>query len=184
MASPTTAPVTVTVAPDATAMSTAVGSMVTAANTVLSDIQQYAGYNAATKVAGPLMGSAVLQNLQNQILGTFAATAGSSTLGNGASVGVTLDNGQINFDQSKFETAFTANPTRCGRPLHRGGQLHPVLADVQRRGQLLLRVAHLPGRELRRHHHQLGHPGHGRRVDAGRWRRQRGGDPDHRGEWA
>ena len=60
-------------------MSTSVQNLVTAANQVLSDITQYAGYNASTKVAGPLMGSAVLQNLQNQILGTFAATAGSST---------------------------------------------------------------------------------------------------------
>ena len=76
VASTTTDPVTVTVAPDATAMSTAVESMVTAANTVLSDIQQYAGYDAATKVAGPLMGSAVLQNLQNQILGIFAGDRG------------------------------------------------------------------------------------------------------------
>ena len=111
VASPTTSPVTVTVAPDGTAMSTAVGSLVTAADTVLSDIQQYAGYNASTKVAGPLMGSAVLQNLQNQILGTFASTAGSSSLGNGEAVGVTLDNGQISFDQTKFESAFSANPS-------------------------------------------------------------------------
>ncbi len=123
--STTSTPVTVTVAPDATAMSTAVQSLVTTANTVLSDIQQFAGYNASTKVAGPLMGSAVLQNLQNQVLGIFAATAGSSSLGNGASVGVTLDNGQISFDQSKFESAFSANPTGVADLFTQGGGFSP-----------------------------------------------------------
>ena len=49
------------VAPDATAASNAVQQLVTDANTVLSDIQTNAGYNAQTKTAGPLMGSAVLQ---------------------------------------------------------------------------------------------------------------------------
>ena len=169
---------TVTVAPDASAMSTAVGSMVTAANTVLSDIQQYAGYNAATKVAGPLMGSAVLQNLQNQILGTFAATAGSSSLGNGASVGVTLDNGQINFDQSKFESAFSANPSAVADLFTEGGSF-ALVALLQRGRRLLVCVADLPGRKLRRDHHQLGHPGHGRRVDPGRWRRHHAPRRDH-----
>jgi flagellar hook-associated protein 2 len=125
VASPTTTPVTVTVAPDSDAMSTAVGSLVSAANQVLSDIQQYAGYNASTKVAGPLMGSAVLENLQNQILGTFASTAGSSTLGNGASVGLTLSNGQISFDQSKFESAFTANPSGVADLFTEGGSFTP-----------------------------------------------------------
>jgi flagellar hook-associated protein 2 len=125
VASATTTPVTVTVSPDATAMSTAVQGMVTAANTVLSDIGQYAGFNASTKVAGPLMGSAVLQNLQNQILGIFAATAGSSTLGNGAAVGVTLDSGQINFDQSTFESAFSANPTGVANLFTEGGGFSP-----------------------------------------------------------
>ncbi len=176
VASPTTTPVTVTVAPDADAMSTAVGSLVTAANTVLSDIQQYAGYNASTKVAGPLMGSAVLENLQNQILGTFASTAGSSTLGNGASVGVTLEQRPDQLRPVEVRDGLHRQPERRGRPLHRRRQFHPVLAVVQRRGQLLLRVADLPGRKLRRHDHQLGHPGHGCRVDAGRWCRQRSGD--------
>jgi flagellar hook-associated protein 2 len=125
VASPTAAPVTVTVAPDATAMSTAVQSMVTAGNQVLTDIQEAAGYNAATKVAGPLMGSAVLQNLQNQVLGIFAATAGSSTLGNGASVGLSLNDGQIGFDQTKFATAFTANPTDVANLFTEGGGFTP-----------------------------------------------------------
>ncbi len=128
VASTTSSPVTVSVAPDANAMSTAVGSMVTAANQVLSDITQYAGYNESTKVAGPLMGSAVLQNLQNQILGTFAATAGSSTLGNGESVGVTLASGQINFDQTAFESAFSANPTQVANLFTSGGGFSPASA--------------------------------------------------------
>ncbi len=119
--STTTTPVTVTVAPDATATATSVQGLVDAANAVLSDIQKYAGYNQATKQAGPLMGSSVLQNLTNQILGVFAATSGTSTLGNGENVGVALDNGQIVFNQSTFETAFSANPTQVADMFTRGG---------------------------------------------------------------
>jgi flagellar hook-associated protein 2 len=125
VATPTTNPVTVTVAPDANAMSTAVGNLVTAANTVLSDVQQYAGYNASTKVAGPLMGAAVLQNLQNEILGVFASTAGTSTLGNGANAGITLSNGQLSFDQTAFESAFTANPSQVANLFTAGGVYAP-----------------------------------------------------------
>ena len=101
------------------------GSMVTAANTVLSDIQQYAGYNASTKVAGPLMGSAVLQNLQNQILGIFAATAGSSTLGNGASRGCDTRRRPDQLRPVEVRVCLQRQPDRRGQSLHRGGQFQP-----------------------------------------------------------
>jgi flagellar hook-associated protein 2 len=125
VAAQTTNPVTVTVTPDAKATAASVQTLVTAANTVLSDIQMYAGYNQSTKTGGPLMGSAVLQNLQNQILGVFASTSGTSSLGNGANVGVKLDNGQITFDQSTFESAFSANPSGVAALFTQGGSFTP-----------------------------------------------------------
>jgi flagellar hook-associated protein 2 len=125
VAAQTSAPVTVTVAPDAKATATSVQTLVTAANAVLADIQQYAGYNESTKQGGPLMGSAVLENLQNEVLGVFASTAGTSTLGNGKNVGLSLDNGQISFDQSSFESAFSANPGQVAALFTQGGTFAP-----------------------------------------------------------
>jgi len=72
------------------------------------------------------MGSAILEHLQNQILGVFAATTGTSTLGNGENVGLTLDNGQINFDSSTFEKAFTANPSEVAAMFTQGGSFAPA----------------------------------------------------------
>lgn len=118
-------PVTLTVSPDATAAATQVQAMVTAADTALADIQKYAGYDAATKQAGPLMGSPLLQGLTGQILNVFGSAIGTSTLGNGQSVGITLSNGTINFNQSVFGTAFSSNPTQVANMFTQGGTFAP-----------------------------------------------------------
>jgi len=78
VAQQSTTPVTVTVGPDAAATASAVGGLVAAANAVLSDVSSYAGYNAQTKQAGPLMGSGVLSSIQQQLLSIFATTEGTS----------------------------------------------------------------------------------------------------------
>ncbi len=125
VAATTTSPVTVTVQPDAKAVAASVSSMVSAANTVLSDIQKYAGYDAQTKKGGPLMGSPMLENLSNQILSVFGTTTGTSTLGNAQNVGITLNNGQLAFNQSTFESAFSANPTQVANLFDQGGAFAP-----------------------------------------------------------
>lgn len=125
VAATTTSPVTVSVQPDAKATAASVSSMVSAANTVLSDIQKYAGYDAQTKQGGPLMGSPMLENLSNQILGVFGTTTGTSTLGNAENVGITLNNGQLAFNQSAFESAFSANPTQVADLFAQGGTFAP-----------------------------------------------------------
>ena len=119
-------PVTVTVGKDASATASSVKSLVDDANAVLSDLQKYGGYNEATKKGGPLMGSATLQGLTNQILGAFAAAAGTSTLGSAASVGIKISNGQITFDQTAFETAFNANSTQVQNLFTQGGTFAPA----------------------------------------------------------
>jgi flagellar hook-associated protein 2 len=118
-------PVTVNVAPDASAASNAVQSLVDDANAVLSDIQTDAGYNAQTKTGGPLMGSAVLQTVTNEIQSIFASVSGSSTLGNALNIGITLNSGQVQFNQSKFESAFTANPTQVAAMFTQDGTFSP-----------------------------------------------------------
>ena len=139
VASPTTSPVTVTVAPDSDAMSTAVGSLVTAANQVLSDIQQYAGVQRVHQGGRTPDG-----------LGRAREPAKSDPRH------VRLDRGVVDAGQRRqrrphpqqrpdqfrpveVRDGLHRQPERCGRPLHRRRQFHPVLAVVQRRGQLLLR---------------------------------------------
>ncbi len=126
VAATSTNPVTVTVSPDATTVAGNVKTMVDAANTVLGDIQKYAGYNEATKTGGPLMGSAVLQSLTNQIQSIFASNSGTSTLGNAKNVGISLTaNGTLSFDQATFESAFAANPTQVANLFTEGGTFTP-----------------------------------------------------------
>ena len=118
---------TLTVTPDASGEASAVSSLVTAANQALSDISSLAGYNASTKTAGPLMGSAVVQSLQQSILSTFATAAGASGLGSAANVGIKLTStGTITFDQSAFEKAFQSNPSSVTSLFTAGGTLSPA----------------------------------------------------------
>lgn len=121
-----TSPVTVTVSPDEQAAASAVGSLVSDANTVLSDIQQYAGYNEQTKTGGPLMGSSVLQTLTNEIQSAFASVAGTSGLANSQNIGITLSNGTIEFNQSAFASAFAANPQQVQELFTQGGTFAPA----------------------------------------------------------
>jgi flagellar hook-associated protein 2 len=121
-----TSPVTVNVAQDASAVASSVQSLVDDANTVLSDLQKYAGYNATTKTAGPLMGSAVLQGLTNSILSAFASTSGTSSLGTAANAGIKISNGQITFDKTAFESALAANASEVQSLFTAGGTFSPA----------------------------------------------------------
>ncbi len=118
-------PVTVTVGNDASAAASSVGNLVSDANTVLSDLQKYAGYNQATKQGGPLMGSAILQGLTNSILSAVASTVGTSGVGSAANVGITISNGQLSFNQTTFEAAFNANPAQVQSVFAQGGTFSP-----------------------------------------------------------
>jgi flagellar hook-associated protein 2 len=103
---------TVSVQPDASGEATKVASLVSAANQALSDIASLGGYDATTKTAGPLMGSAVLSGLQQAILSVFGSARGTSSLANAAGAGITLgSDGTLSFDQAAFESAYAANPS-------------------------------------------------------------------------
>jgi flagellar hook-associated protein 2 len=118
-------PVTVTVSPDASAATTSVQNLVDDANAVLSDIQTDAGYNAQTKTGGPLMGSAVLQTVTNEIQSIFASISGSSTLGNALNIGLSLSGGQVQFNKSTFQTAYSANPAQVAAMFTQDGTFTP-----------------------------------------------------------
>ncbi|MCU4185022.1 flagellar filament capping protein FliD [Acidiferrimicrobium sp. IK] len=134
-------PVTVTVGTDTSTISGKVKSLVDAANTVLSDVQTYAGYNQTTKTGGPLMGSAVLASVTHEIQSIFASVNGASSLANARSAGITLSGGQLAFDQTAFASAFAANPTAVTSLFTQGGTLQPTQAAYT--GQVT--VSYAPG---------------------------------------
>ena len=121
-----TNPVTVNVAPDAGAATSAVKKLVDDANTVLSDIQTNAGYNAQTKTAGPLMGSAVLQTVTDEVQSIIASVSGTSSLGNALNIGISLSSGQVDFNQSTFAAAFAANPSQVAAMFTQDGTFSPT----------------------------------------------------------
>jgi flagellar hook-associated protein 2 len=119
---------TVTVSPDAAGEATRVANLVAAANKVLADVKTYAGYTATTKTGGPLMGDAVVTDLKQQIVSLFGSVGGTSTLGNLASVGVSLSKtgtGSITFTRQKFTTAFNANPSEVADLFIQGASYSP-----------------------------------------------------------
>lgn len=125
--STSSSPVTITTSPDGTALATKVQTMVDAANKVLGDISTYAGYDQATKTAGPLFGSPTLSRLRSQVLSIVGSAVGSSTLGNSSAVGLTLSsNGTISFSSSAFTTAYDANPAQVANLFDRGGTFAPA----------------------------------------------------------
>jgi len=136
-------PVTVTVSPDASTVASDVSNLVSALNTVFSDLQKYAGYNQQTKQGGPLMGSAVLQNLTNQLQGIIASVAGTSSLGDAQNVGITLSSSSsgttVNFDKSTFESAFQSNPAEVEALFTQGGTFQPSSSSYT--GQVSLLTA-------------------------------------------
>ena len=118
---------TVTVMPDATGEASRVGKLVTAANRALADIQRYAGYTTAAKQGGPLMGSAVLANLRDQILGIFGSVGGTSSLADLANAGVTLTKtGTLDFTKQKFVSAYTTDPSQVSALFTQGGTYTPA----------------------------------------------------------
>lgn len=118
---------TVTVSPDAVGEATAVGNLVTAANKALQDIQTYAGYNETTKTGGPLMGSAVIENLRQSILSIFASATGSSGLGSSTAAGITVaSDGSVQFNKTTFEQAYASNPTGVSALFAQGGTFAPA----------------------------------------------------------
>jgi flagellar hook-associated protein 2 len=136
-------PVTITVSPDASTVAGDVQTLVNDLNTTFSDLQKYAGYNEQTKQGGPLMGSAVLQNLLNQLQSTIAQTVGTSTLGDAQDVGITLSSSSsgtsVKFDKSAFEAAYQSNPSQVEAMFTQGGTLSPAASSYS--GQVSLLTA-------------------------------------------
>jgi len=124
--STSSSPVTITVAPDASTMSSAVSNLVSSANALLSEISSNSQYDASTASGGPLLGSATAEQITQAVLSVFSTAGGTSSLGNLSAVGITEDKGTLAFDAQSFETAYSANPAGVAALFSQGGTFDPA----------------------------------------------------------
>ncbi len=105
-----TQPVTLAVAPDTTAATTAIQNFVTSYNAVVDYITQNSSYNATTQTAGPLLGNQTSMNLQNDLSAAMNATVPGGTGGitSLASIGLTFNaTGDMQLDTTALSQALS-----------------------------------------------------------------------------
>jgi flagellar hook-associated protein 2 len=109
---PVYTPTTLTIGNDTAGAQTSIGTFVSALNGLLSSIQKLASYDPTTQTAGPLLGNAAVQSLQNQlykILGQFNAgiTSGPNSL---AAIGIGANaQGTYSSNSATLGNALTGN---------------------------------------------------------------------------
>ena len=101
---------TVTLAPDATDITTAVTSFVTAYNTLFSDVASQFTFNIATGVSGTLAADSTVRALQEQLLASTNYSAGTTTASSLTSLGITTNaDGTLSVTTATLQSAITNN---------------------------------------------------------------------------
>ena len=105
---------TLTIANDDTAVQGKVTAFVTAYNALATQIATLRSYDATTARAGPLLGDAMLLNIESQLRRLVSSPVGGATEPYNmlASVGVAFGtDGKLALDATRFQAAMTANST-------------------------------------------------------------------------
>ena len=111
-ASAANTPTTLSVTPDSSTATAAVGTFVTALNGVLSAIQTLTAYDPSSQTAGPLNGDATLESFQSQLQAVLGRVVngtggGVSTL---TDIGITANtDGSYSSDPTKLANALSAS---------------------------------------------------------------------------
>lgn len=108
----TTSPVTLTVAKDTSAVSTAVSNLVKAYNTLSGTLKQNTAYDPATRKGGTLLGDSTVRQMQTQLRNMLSSSVSgtSGTLTTLSSVGVSFQkDGTLALDSTKLNNAITNN---------------------------------------------------------------------------
>ena len=104
--------VNLTLSPNTTDITSAVGDFVSAYNTLLGDVSSDIAYNRATGVAGPLQADSSAQSFFSDLISSTNFNSGSGALRTLTSLGITTNtDGSLNFDSTKLTTALQSNPT-------------------------------------------------------------------------
>jgi flagellar hook-associated protein 2 len=104
---------TLTVSKDTTALTASVTGFVKAYNDLNSQMTSLGGYNAETKVGGPLLGDTTLRNLQSSIRAQMSSTITGlqgTNLTNLSQIGIAFQkDGTLTLDNSKLQKAIENN---------------------------------------------------------------------------
>lgn len=106
-------PVNLTISSDTSAIETAVGTFVTAYNTLVGRIDTLSSYDAETERRGTLLGDSTTQLIRQQMFGavTGRATGVSGPYQYLSQVGIKFDReGNLTVDSEDFQAALQANP--------------------------------------------------------------------------
>jgi flagellar hook-associated protein 2 len=112
LAGTSTTPFTLSVAPDTSAVSTAINSFVSAFNGVATAIQNQTSYDPKTKTAGTLQGDVSLSIIQSQMAAMLSTTLGSSSnaFSNLTQIGIGFQkDGTIALDSTRLNKALNSN---------------------------------------------------------------------------
>jgi flagellar hook-associated protein 2 len=108
----TDTPASVTVSTDTSTIESNVSTFVAAYNTLQTALQSLGGFDSATNTAGPMMGSALLSGVQNQIQSALYSVVdtGSTTYNTLASVGITTNSdGSLSLNSSTLANTLATN---------------------------------------------------------------------------
>lgn len=106
----TATPVTLTVARDTSAISTAVSGFVDAYNALASQLKSRSAYGTATSPAPALAGDGTVRLMQDQLRGILMTPASGGTLTSLSQVGVSYQaDGTLKLDSSKLSSAMANN---------------------------------------------------------------------------
>lgn len=109
---PTATPGTLSIANDTTTISNNIQSFVSAYNGLQSTLAQLGGYDSSSGTAGPMMGDAGLEGIQNQIRQALysVVNTGSSTYNTLASIGITTNSdGSLSLNTGTLSAALNGN---------------------------------------------------------------------------
>lgn len=108
----TSSPATLSVSTNAPTIESNIGAFVSAYNTLQSALASLGGYDSTTNTAGPMMGSALLSGIQNQIRAALYSVVdtGSSTYNSLASIGITTNSdGSLSVNQTTLAAALSSD---------------------------------------------------------------------------
>lgn len=113
-------PVTVSVASDGTAVQDKLTTFAGAYNLVISQIHSTTGFGTAAAQVDALKGDATLRSIESQLRQTLQKVAGSGSTSILAQIGLkSTRDGTLIFDSSKFQSAYSADPTAVQKLLAR-----------------------------------------------------------------
>lgn len=118
----TTTPVTVSVSRDENATADAIQALLTAANSVIGEVQMQTKFDPTTKRGSPLTGNATVRGLVEKVRSAVNDAVSGAAYSSAGGVGITTSrDGTLEFNRAVFLDALRSNTADVERAFGRGG---------------------------------------------------------------